>query len=100
MFACGACPIAEYVENGCGTAEQWSLTSLREELVKIGANVTRHANYVSFQLAEVAITRKLLAAIFDRIEQLSLPPPAIHGGCYKRTRRMPKVVARGKIHAR
>jgi len=42
--------------------------------------VTRHAKYVTFQLAEVAITRKLFAAILDRIERLALPPLAIHGG--------------------
>ena len=32
---------------------QWSLTTLREKLVKIGAKVTRHSKYVTFQLAEV-----------------------------------------------
>ena len=60
--------------------KHWSLTTLREKLVKIGAKVTRHAKYVTFQLAEVAITRKLFAAILDRIERLALPPPAINGG--------------------
>ena len=57
--------------------EHWSLTTLREKLVKIGAKVTRHAKYVTFQLAEVAITRKLFAAILDRIERLALPPPVV-----------------------
>jgi hypothetical protein len=47
---------------------------------KLGAKVTRHAKYVTFQLAEVAITRKLFAAILDRIERLALPPPAVNGG--------------------
>ena len=60
--------------------KQWSLTTLREKLVKIGAKVTRHAKYVTFQLAEVAITRKLFAAILDRIERLALPPPTVNGG--------------------
>jgi hypothetical protein len=55
--------------------KHWSLTTLREKLVKIGAKVTRHAKYVTFQLAEVAVTRRLFAAILDRIEQLALPPP-------------------------
>jgi hypothetical protein len=31
---------------------QWSLTSLREKLVKIGAKVVRHARYAVFQMAE------------------------------------------------
>ena len=61
-----------------GEIGHWSLTTLREKLVKIGAKVTRHAKYVTFQLAEVAITRKLFAAILGRIEQLALPPPDIH----------------------
>ena len=34
--------------------EQWSLTALREKLVKIGDNVVRHGRYLTFQLAEVA----------------------------------------------
>ena len=32
-------------------AEPWSLTSLREKLIKIGAKVVSHGRYVSFQLA-------------------------------------------------
>ncbi len=34
--------------------EHWSLTTLREKLVKIGAKVVSHGRYVTFQLAEVA----------------------------------------------
>jgi hypothetical protein len=37
--------------------EHWSLTTLREKLVKIGARVVRHGRYVAFQLAEVAVPR-------------------------------------------
>ncbi len=59
--------------------KHWSLTTLREKLVKIGAKVTQHANYVTFQLAEVAVTRNLFAAILDRIERLGLPPPVVDG---------------------
>jgi len=33
----------------------WSLTTLREKLVKIGAKVVRHSRYVIFQLGEVAV---------------------------------------------
>ena len=35
--------------------EYWSLTTLREKLVKIGAKVVSHGRYVTFQLAEVAV---------------------------------------------
>ena len=54
------------------SVRQWSLTTLREKLVKIGAKVTRHSKYVTFQLAEVAVTHKLFAAILSRIERLRL----------------------------
>jgi hypothetical protein len=39
------------------TAEPWSLTSLREKLIKIGAKVISHGRYVTFQLAEVTVSR-------------------------------------------
>ena len=55
----------------------WSLTTLRKKLIKIGAKVTRHSKYVTFQLAEVAVTRKLFAAILARIARLAIPPPVV-----------------------
>lgn len=45
--------------------------------MKIGAKVTQHAKYVTFQLAEVAVTRNLFGAILDRIARLALPPPPV-----------------------
>ena len=57
--------------------KHWSLTTLREKLVKIGAKVTRHAKYVTFQMAEVAVPRRLFAAILDRIARLAIPPPRV-----------------------
>jgi hypothetical protein len=50
----------------------WTLTTLREKLIKIGAKVVRHSKYVLFQLAEVAVPRKLFAAILGRIGRLRL----------------------------
>ncbi|QDV49843.1 transposase [Gimesia fumaroli] len=58
--------------------QNWSLTTLREKLIKVGAKVTRHAKYVFFQLAEVAVPRRLFAAILDRIARLAIPPPVTH----------------------
>src|SRR5688572_28731350 len=55
---------------------QWSLTTLRERLVKIGARIVRHGRYVVFQLAEVAVPRALFAAILRRIDRLRGPPVA------------------------
>ncbi len=55
----------------------WSLTTLREKLVKIGARIVRHGRYVIFQLAEVAVPRPLFATILRRIERLRGPPVAV-----------------------
>jgi len=60
--------------------KHWSLTTLREKLVKIGAKVVRHAKYVTFQLAEVAVPRELFATILDRIQRFGVPPPLVHHG--------------------
>jgi hypothetical protein len=49
------------------SARKWNPTSLREKLVKIEAKVVIHPKYVIFPLAEVAVARKLFAAILDRI---------------------------------
>ena len=35
--------------------KDWSLTSLKEKLIKIGAKVVSHGRYVAFQMAEAAI---------------------------------------------
>jgi len=59
---------------------QWSLTTLREKLVKIGAKVTRHSNYVTLQLAEVAVPRQLFAAILERIGRLAMQPAVCQSG--------------------
>jgi hypothetical protein len=50
----------------------WTMTTLREKLIKIGAKVVCHARYVIFQMAEVAISRELFAAILGRIGKLRL----------------------------
>ncbi len=55
--------------------EHWSLTTLREKLVKIGAKVVSHGRYVTFQLAEVAMPRRALAAILRMTDGLR-PTPA------------------------
>jgi hypothetical protein len=52
----------------------WTLTTLREKLIKIGAKVVRHAKAVTFQLAEVAVPRALFAAILGRIGRLQAAP--------------------------
>ena len=54
--------------------EQWSLTTLREKLVKIGAKVVSHGRYVTFQLAEVAVPRSLFQKILSLIDDLRRRP--------------------------
>ena len=41
--------------------KDWSLTSLKEKLIKIGTKVASHRRYVAFQVVEVAIPRHLFA---------------------------------------
>jgi hypothetical protein len=55
--------------------KDWSLTSLKEKLIKIGAKVVSSGRYVAFQMAEVAIPKNLFADILRLIAELR-PPPA------------------------
>jgi len=52
----------------------WSLTTLRERLVKIGAKLVRHARQLIFQMAEVAVRKALFAQILHRIWALAPAP--------------------------
>jgi hypothetical protein len=57
--------------------KDWSLTSLKEKLIKIGAKVVHHGRYVAFQMAEVAIPRQMFQEILWLIaEPRPQPPPA------------------------
>lgn len=57
-------------------ANHCSLTTLREKLVKVGATVVALARYVTFQMAEVAIPRRLFEASLYRIRRLGSLMPA------------------------
>src|SRR3954463_1130295 len=54
----------------------WSLTTLREKVVKIGAKVIAHARYTVFQMAEVAVPHDLFRRMLDLIEDLRPGPVA------------------------
>ena len=57
--------------------KDWSLTSLKAKLIKIGAKVVSHGRYVAFQMAEVAIPRQMFQEILRLIAELRpQPPPA------------------------
>jgi Transposase DDE domain group 1 len=55
--------------------KDWSLTSLKEKLIKIGAKVVSRGRYIAFQMAEVAVPRNLFADILRLITELR-PRPA------------------------
>ena len=57
--------------------KHWTLTTLRDKLIKIGAKVVHHARRVVFQMAEVAIPRPLFAAILRRIKRLRRLTPRL-----------------------
>jgi hypothetical protein len=54
--------------------KEWSLRSLQVKLIKMGGRIVRHARQIVFQLAEVAVSSKLFAAILERISRLRLAP--------------------------
>ncbi len=56
--------------------KHWSLTTLRERLVKIGAKIVRHGRSITFQMAEVMMSRALFQQILDAITALRPLPPA------------------------
>jgi len=55
-------------------AEPWSLTGLREKLIKVGAKVVSHGRYTTFEMAEVAVSRQLFREILIMITRLRAPP--------------------------
>jgi hypothetical protein len=47
---------------------------MREKLVKIGAKVVSHARYVTFQMAEVLVSKSLFQQILEKIHRLKPVP--------------------------
>ena len=52
----------------------WSLTSLKEKQIRIGAKVVSYGRYIAFQMAGIAIPRSLFAGILRLIAELRPPP--------------------------
>lgn len=50
--------------------KRWTLTTMREKLIKIGTKMVTTARYICFQMAEVAVPKKLFASILDSINGL------------------------------
>jgi Transposase DDE domain group 1 len=54
---------------------QWSMTTLRERLGKIGAKIVRHGRSAILQMAEVIVPRDLFQTILSAIAALRPVPP-------------------------
>jgi hypothetical protein len=54
----------------------WSMTTLRDRLVKIGAKTVRHGRSIIFEMAEAMVPRGLFRQILDAIAALRPLPPA------------------------
>jgi hypothetical protein len=52
--------------------ENWSLTSLRQRLVKTGGRLVKHARYYWLMLAESHLTRRLFGSMVRQIERLAV----------------------------
>jgi hypothetical protein len=69
-----ACNLGNFLRQAMlpQAVRHWTLTTLREKLIKIGAKVVRHSGKIVFQMAEVAVPRELFRAILERIGRLTL----------------------------
>src|SRR6202167_3753637 len=54
--------------------KDWSLTSLKEKPIKIGAKIVCHGRYVAFQMAEVALPRQMFQEILRLITEVRPQP--------------------------
>jgi len=50
----------------------WTLTTLREKLIKLGAKVIKHVRYIRFQIAEFIVTGTTIKKILNNIKRLRL----------------------------
>ncbi len=78
--------------------QNWSLTSLKEKLIKIGAKVVSHGRYVAFQMAEVAIPRQMFQEILRLIAELR-PQPCFSSD-RSATRRLRRTFSRSRSFMR
>jgi hypothetical protein len=59
-----------------GPVKDWSPTSLKEKLIKIGAKVVSHRRHIASQMAEAAISGNLFADILRKIAEPQPPQVA------------------------
>jgi hypothetical protein len=53
--------------------DNWSLTSLRQRLVKTGGRLAKRARYDQLLQAESHLTRRMFGSMMGRIEALAVP---------------------------
>ena len=53
----------------------WTRTTLRDRLIKISTKMVCHARYITFQLAEVAVPRRLHRTILNQIRRFAATVP-------------------------
>ncbi len=52
----------------------WSLTSMKQRVIKVCARLVMHARRLVFQMSEMSLTRGLFPRILERIRQLEPAP--------------------------
>jgi hypothetical protein len=70
----GAETLADVRTGKNGRHRLAGLGAVHPILIKIGAKVVSHGRYVTFQLAEVAVSRQMFAEILSLIARLRAPP--------------------------
>jgi hypothetical protein len=50
--------------------KHWTLMTLRDNLINIGAKVVNHGRYTILQMAKTAVSHKMFAAMLSRIAKL------------------------------
>jgi hypothetical protein len=53
--------------------DNWSLTSLQQQLVKTGGRLLKHARYYWLFLADSHLTRRLFGAMVQRMAAFTIP---------------------------
>ena len=83
-----ACNLANFLRTAATPEliEPWSLTSLRECLIKTGARLVRHGRYAMFQMAAAALPQAVLAGILALINTLRGPPGTTVSGHLEKSR--------------
>ncbi len=52
--------------------KHWLLRTLKEKLIKIGAKVVRHSRYVTFQMAEVIVSKSLFREQLEEVRGIRI----------------------------